>query len=59
MTDRVVRLFGEEEFTAWAGTIARAALYALTDEHVRHAEMAAASDALTNRRYSELVADVA
>lgn len=37
MTDQVVRLFGDDLWEAWSETIARAALYTLTDEHIRHA----------------------
>lgn len=52
-----MRLFGEELFAAWSETIARAALYTLTDEHIRHGQMNADSEVLANRRYSALVAD--
>ena len=55
----MVRLFGEEEWEAWSGTIARAALYTLTDEHIRHAESAASNEAMSNRRRSETLGDVA
>ena len=44
MTDRVVRLFGDELFEAWSQTLARAALYTLTDEHIRHATLQADND---------------
>jgi hypothetical protein len=51
---RVEALFGEDDYQAWASTIARAALYTLTDEHQRHA----ASQAQADARYRERYADV-
>ena len=57
--ERVIRLFGEDEWEAWSGTIARAALYTLTDEHIRHAESAASVEVAANRRRAETLGDVA
>jgi hypothetical protein len=59
VTDQVLRLFGEAEWDEWSGTIARAALYTLTDEHIRHAESAATTEAMANRRRAETLGDVA
>lgn len=41
---QVISLFGEDLFEAWSQTIARAALYTLTDEHIRHAALQAEND---------------
>lgn len=53
--NRVERLFGDD-YQDWAEHLAKVALQACTDDHIRHALSQASNDALHNRRYANQVA---